>query len=196
LLRDQGGAQLDAAAVREALMSANYGAFVDMYDELVNIDMGNASLWHYIARANAGEAFKYSLVRELQKRRKQAEEAGTEMEPFDPLEHRAKENRTFLHWAAAFDANEVVDFWARNWGNVGLDAIDDRNFNPAHYAYMRAITGTDTWTNGPVGNIDTKKDLLALKPPYPGQHYLKSHKPLYTFLMMRTDPNYVDPDSE
>jgi hypothetical protein len=146
-----------------------------------------------MACTSAGEAFKFALVQELDKRRKKAADDGAEMEPFDPLEHRAKEGRTFLHWAAAYDANEIVDFWARTWGNAGFDAVDERNFNPSHYAYMRACTGTAEWRNGPVGNMDTKKAVLATLPPYPGQHYLDHRKPLYTFMMRRTDVNHLPP---
>jgi hypothetical protein len=183
LLMNQYGAVIDEAAVRETLISANFDAFVRfVHPGLQSVNFAKASLAHYIAEANAIQAFKFSLMKDV--------EAGREFDPY--VVAPAGENRTFLHWGANYNADEVIEFWGRNWGNLGFDAIDGKNWNPCHVAYMRAISGPRLWKHGPAGNEDSNPpDPATHFEPYPGSNYIGKRKQLYAFMEKRTDVTFA-----
>jgi hypothetical protein len=176
---------LSANAFDAAFRFANIPAFHILFEHLKDeyreglqalFAIGEPTLHHLAARANAVWAFKVLLADPPV-----TEPAGTGdgVVFFNPYA-RTKNDRTFLHWAAAFGAKEVTRFWARNFGNLGFDALDKYHLNPAHYGYIR----------GTSDRPDQKQRDSGVA---------TETKPFYKYLLRLTDLDYDvanDPDAD
>jgi hypothetical protein len=117
---------------------AGYGQVVQVYD----------TVFHVCGKYNAIESFKYLALRH----------AGQ----FNPYETTDK-SQAFLHYGCRFAGYEVVRFWCRNFGNMGLNAVDDFNFNPGHYVFVLG--------SNPRAPKKEPKDPYIIKRPF--WHYMK-----------------------
>jgi hypothetical protein len=123
----------DETSAQTAIAYANFEAFRMLIDPkhfqlpqtpLAFRAAACESIYHFIAKHNDVEAFKFLLSRLTG--------------PFDPYAV-GDMGQTFLHYACRFAGYDVVRFWCRNFNNKGLNAFDDLNMNPAHYVYICGI---------------------------------------------------------
>lgn len=142
--------------VFQAIHYANMHATTLCMRKELNITRATRALrtvFHECAAVNAIESFKLML----------AEETGS-VNPYA----RTSSGHTFLHVAAHVGAQEIVKFWCRNWGNAGLNALDNSNLNPVHHAFIYTVYPRPA-------------------KPKPG---LDTSKPLYSYLLKRSNTSY------
>lgn len=140
----------------QSIHYANMHAMTLCMRKELNITHTNRSLhtiFHACAAVNAIEAFKYMLAEEP-----------VSVNPYA----KTSAGHTFLHIAARVGSQEIIKFWCRNWGNAGLNALDNCNLNPVHHAFIYAVYPRPS-------------------KPKPG---LDISKPLYSYLLKRSNANY------
>jgi hypothetical protein len=125
------------------------------------------TVYHICARYNAIEAFKFLLSKWT------PTDKGAGFNAYDNSEH----GSTFLHYGCRYAGYDVVRFWCRHAGNVGLDAVDEGNFNPTHYVFLLGIN------------------------PKPSNHAdpIEKRRPFYGYLKKRAHPKYdvsTDPNPD
>jgi hypothetical protein len=145
------GVALKSSDVEALFVSSNVQMairFLEPEGSKLKIDAGvseeGPTVLHYIAKGNGITALKEYLL------------AKAEANQPVPIAKSAVKDRNFLHWAGWFSAAAILDFWAIEIGNVGLDQIDAENFVPSAFAYI-----------GLYDPIDAKSPLLSeCRPEY------------------------------
>jgi hypothetical protein len=173
---------VSADAFDAAFLFANFPGFTHCFEGLKHLGVnthtavfppGHSTIYHLAARSNAVHTFKYLLVQSFEK---VINENGDQVPVADSVPGKPN-NRTFLHWAARSSSKEVIRFSVRNFGNLGFNAIDCVNLNPAHYGYIHG------------SSYRTLSQCLC--------EVATITQPFYGYMLKRTDIEYdlaFDPD--